>query len=202
MTTATRATTSRDRRASILRAALEAFGDRGYAATTIEDVRRRSGASVGSIYHHFGSKEELAGALYVEGLRDYQEGFLAALRAHPGARAGVRAMVEHHLDWVAANRELARYLLGGREAEVRLASEARLREQNRAFFAEVNAWLEGHVERGRLRRLPPDLFYSVLIGPAQEFARHWLAGRTSSTLETAKRTLAGAAWSSLKGERR
>jgi AcrR family transcriptional regulator len=202
MATATRAATSRDRRASILRAALETFGERGYAATTIEDVRRRSGASVGSIYHHFGSKEELAGSLYVEGLRDYQEGFVAALRSHPGARAGVRAMVEHHLDWVAANSELARYLLGGREAAVRLASDARLREQNRAFFAEVNAWLEPHIERGDLRRLPLDLLYSVLIGPAQEFARHSLAGRTSSTLETAKRTLAGAAWSSLKGERR
>ena len=34
----------------------------------------RARASIGSIYHHFRSKEQLAAALYVEGLRDYQEG--------------------------------------------------------------------------------------------------------------------------------
>ena len=63
-----------DRRQVILDAALEAFAERGTAAATVDDVRRRSGASVGSIYHHFGDKEGLAAALYVEGLRSYQEG--------------------------------------------------------------------------------------------------------------------------------
>jgi len=38
------------------------------------DIRVRARASIGSIYHHFRSKEQLAAALYVEGLRDYQEG--------------------------------------------------------------------------------------------------------------------------------
>jgi AcrR family transcriptional regulator len=162
-------------------------------------VRRRSGASVGSIYHHFGSKEELAGALYVEGLADYQAGFVAQLRARPRVRTGIKAMARHHLAWVAQHQDLARFLLAGRDAEVRLASEAPLREQNRRFLAEVNAWLEPHVERGRLRRLAPDLFYSILIGPSQEFARHWLAGRTTSSIEAAERAHADAAWESLKG---
>src|SRR5215470_14374357 len=71
-----RSAASERRRKSILDAALACFLERGVAATTTEEIRDRSGASIGSIYHHFGDKEGLAGALYVEGIRSYQEGFL------------------------------------------------------------------------------------------------------------------------------
>jgi AcrR family transcriptional regulator len=58
-----------ERRRAILEGALEAFTSKGFAAATVGDVRRLSGASVGSIYHHFGDKEGLAAALYLEGIR-------------------------------------------------------------------------------------------------------------------------------------
>jgi AcrR family transcriptional regulator len=45
-----------DRKQEILDAALRGFAEKGLAGTTVEEVRRRSGASVGSIYHHFGDK--------------------------------------------------------------------------------------------------------------------------------------------------
>jgi AcrR family transcriptional regulator len=188
------------RREEILAAALAAFTEKGFATTTIDDVRRRSGASVGSIYHHFGGKEGLAGALYVDGLRDYQEGFARELRRRSGAEAKVKAVVRHHLRWVARNRDLAAFLLGRRETEVRLASEASVRELNRAFFGEVSGLLEPHYRMGELRRLPTDLFSSVLVGPSQEFARHWLAGRTRTSIKTAERALADAAWRALQAK--
>ena len=189
-----------ERRGEILAAALRAFTDRGFAAATIADVRRLSGASIGSIYHHFGSKEELAGALYADGLRDYQEGFLAALREHDDAEAGIRAVIHHHLRWVAANRELASFILGRREPEVLLTSQKAVREMNRRLFADASAWLRPHVRAGRLRDVPSDLFYTLLIGPSQEFCRHWLAGRTKTSLKRAAGVLADAAWESLKGD--
>jgi AcrR family transcriptional regulator len=193
-----RARATDERRRAILRAALACFAERGYEATGIDDVRRRSGASVGSIYHHFGSKQALFGALHVEGLADYQTAAVALLQRGPGARAGIEGLVRHHLDWVSANADLARFLLAGRETEVRLASEAGLREANRDFFAAVEAWLEPHVAAGRVRRLPFDVFYALLIGPSQEFTRHWLAGRTAGSPQSAGATLADAAWRSLK----
>jgi AcrR family transcriptional regulator len=191
-------TASGDRRGAILRGALEAFTEKGYAGTTIEDVRARSGASTGSIYHHFGSKEGIAAALYVEGLADYQRGFLAELRRRRSPAAAIRAVVRHHIRWVVDNPELASHLLGRREAEVVLAGEAPLRALNRAFMDDVRAWLEPHVQAGRIRRLPFDLFASILIGPSQEWARHWLAGRARSSPEAAQRALAEAAWQALE----
>jgi TetR/AcrR family transcriptional regulator, lmrAB and yxaGH operons repressor len=50
-----------DSRERMLRAAVELFRERGYAATSFHDVIERSGAPRGSIYHHFpGGKRQLA----------------------------------------------------------------------------------------------------------------------------------------------
>lgn len=48
------------RRATILKAALGCFIGQGVEATTIDDIRRASGSSIGSLYHHFGNKEGIA----------------------------------------------------------------------------------------------------------------------------------------------
>jgi AcrR family transcriptional regulator len=94
-----------DRKQEILDAALRGFADKGLAGTTVEEVRRRSGASVGSIYHHFGDKEGIAAALYVAALGDYQEGLLAVLAAaDDDPQRTVEALVRHHLRWVAEDR--------------------------------------------------------------------------------------------------
>ena len=197
MTTATRS-----RRQDILDAALEAFTNRGFAAATIEDVRRRSGASTGSIYHHFGDKEGVAAALYVEGLKDYQQGFLQGLRRTRSAEGLVKGAVRHHLRWVAANADLARFIFGRHETGVKAAVEEPMAQLNRRLFAEAGARLEPFFDGGELRRLPLDVFNAVLIGPSQEFSRQWVAGRTQTSIRAAERHLAEMAWASLRGPRK
>jgi AcrR family transcriptional regulator len=180
------------RKQEILDAALRAFTDKGYAAATVADVRELSGASTGSIYHHFGDKEGLAAALYLEALRDYQQGVLAVLGRESDAERGIKALVRHYLRWVAAHPDLARFLLAGRPP----GAADRREEMNRELMTAVAEWLRG---RG-LRPMPRDLFYVVLLGPAQEFTRHWLEGRTRTSITTAERNLAEAAWRALRGE--
>lgn len=53
-----------DTRYLVLDTALALFTDRGYFSTSVHDISRVSGVSIGSIYHHFGDKEGVAGALY------------------------------------------------------------------------------------------------------------------------------------------
>jgi AcrR family transcriptional regulator len=176
------------RRDEILGAALACFGERGYAGTTIEEIRERSGASVGSIYHHFGGKEQIADVLYTDALRDYQSGFLGLL--HGDAERAIKAIVRHHLRWVDANPELARFLLTDRRP-------AEVRELNRAAFAALEEWRARQSDK--LQPLSFDAFYAVVIGPAQEAARHRLAGRTQTPMRRLERELADAAWRAIKG---
>lgn len=185
------------RRAAILDAALRVFTEHGFDAATIDDVRRRSGASVGSIYHHFGSKEQLAAALYADGLADYQRGLIAILGRAPAAAPGIRALVRHHLRWASERPELARFLLERRALEVRAASDEQVGDQNRALEEAFGAWLAPHLRARRIRRLAPDLFLTILLGPSQEFTRAWLHDRAQSPLARAERALGDAAVAAL-----
>jgi AcrR family transcriptional regulator len=188
-----------DRRAAILDAALSTFLEFGVAEASIEQICTRAGASVGSVYHHFGDKGGLAGAVYLEALRDYQQTFLAALRGAPDdAERAVRSGVEAHVRWCLRTRpELARFLFFHGDL-ARNASPEALERLNRDFFAEVLRWWRPHVHYGALRDIDLDLAYALWLGPVQEFCRLRLSGRTTLAPARAARTLADAAWRSLK----
>jgi AcrR family transcriptional regulator len=87
----------------MVRAAVELFRERGYAATSFGDVLARSGAPRGSIYHHFpGGKEELA----AEALRRFTAASVRALRAavdNGSAVDAVRAFITASRDALVAS---------------------------------------------------------------------------------------------------
>jgi len=85
-----------------------------------------------------------------------------------------------------------------RRAESVAAVEEKIRIMNRKFFAEIRRWLEPHLKRGVLKRLPDDLYIAVIAGPSQEFARRWLAGRAKTDITQAAKVFADAAWISLR----
>ncbi|WP_019629512.1 TetR/AcrR family transcriptional regulator [Actinomadura atramentaria] len=75
-------------RRALLDAALHVFADRGYADAGVAEIVERSGASVGSLYHHYGGKAGLYLALYEELCRDQED---AAARAVAAARRSAAA---------------------------------------------------------------------------------------------------------------
>ena len=177
------------RRETILEAALESLEAGG--EVTIEDVRRRSGASVGSIYHHFGDKDGVLGALYAQVLSGYQAGVLRTLRAARDAEGGIKALVRHHLRWVERNPERARFLLDG-EARERAGEE--VEALNQSLFAAMDEWVGSREEICSMRR---EVFFVSVFGPAQALSRSWLAKRTGS-LRAAENDLADAAWRAVR----
>jgi AcrR family transcriptional regulator len=182
-------------------AALECFSSKGFAATTMADIRERAGASTGSIYHHFKSKEQLATELYLEGVRAAQEQGLAALLREERTEAGIRALVETYLDWVEQNPKLAAFLFTMRHADVVEAIEAELdRIQAQAVEAATD-WFRSRMLTGELPNLTPDLLRAILYGPVGHFARQWTAGGTDVSMATAKRLIADATWQALVGMR-
>ncbi len=54
-------------RRKILDAAIEVFGDEGYAAAGWSTIIERTGLTKGALYHHFESKESLASSIIEEG---------------------------------------------------------------------------------------------------------------------------------------
>lgn len=186
------------RRRQIIKAALACFSDRGFDRTTMEDIRLTSGASTGSIYHHFKNKEQLAAEVYLDGIIDYQTGFLTELVRHDQAKGGIMAMVGYHLQWAIDHPRWARYLFRMRHAEFMAEIEPTFKEQNQRFVDRVTSWFAPHIEGGVLRRLPRELYVSILFGPCQDFARRCLCGKARSGLSAASTALGEAAWRSLR----
>jgi AcrR family transcriptional regulator len=180
-------------RERLLRAALVRFHDDGALSATLEDIRREAGVSVGTLYHYFPDKAGLAAELYVELLGQFQDGFLAELRAHASPEEGVKAGVRFYLRWVSVNRAAAALLLGGRPR-----GHATLQRRNQRFFAEAMAWWQTHVHYGALRELPFELITALWLGPAHEYTRHWVAGRARRVPAADADVLADAAWLTLK----
>ncbi|HTP51389.1 MAG TPA: TetR/AcrR family transcriptional regulator [Anaeromyxobacteraceae bacterium] len=186
-----------ERRREIFCAALECFAEIGFSQTTMADIRRRAKASTGSIYHQFESKEHLAAEIFLEGIADYQAGWIAALERETDARGGLRAVIGHHLRWVRSNETWARYLFQRRHSAFTAAAERKLAELNAEFLRRASLWFATHMEAGRLRRLPPDIYIALVAGPYTEHTRHYLSGRDCTNTEEVIEMLADAAWRSL-----
>jgi AcrR family transcriptional regulator len=53
-------------RRALLASARELFGDKGYAATSVDEVVRHAGVTKGALYHHFKDKDQLFRAVVEE----------------------------------------------------------------------------------------------------------------------------------------
>jgi AcrR family transcriptional regulator len=111
----TRSVTTRQ---GFLDAARAVFGEQGFADASVAEIVRRAGSSVGSLYHHFGGKNELFVALYDEwddelGQRAAAAVSLAREAGEADPRAQFAAGARAYLQGCWQRRPLARLFVEG-----------------------------------------------------------------------------------------
>ncbi|HET6918405.1 MAG TPA: TetR/AcrR family transcriptional regulator, partial [Jiangellaceae bacterium] len=190
------------RRRSIIEAALECFTTDGYEPTTVSDLRRRAHVTAGSLYHYFpGGKAEIAATVHLDCLRRYQEEFLPVLAAAgDDPEAGIRVGVRHHLEWIIAHPQRARFLFSDHPQEVAVARRESLGELNAAFFAAVGRWIDRHITAGAIRPLPKQALYALWVGPAQHVGRQLVTDQLRLPLEDTIDVLSEGAWRALRAD--
>lgn len=191
-----------DRRRDILNAALACAADDGVDAVSIDGIRARCGASVGSIYHHFGSREGVVAALYLDLFHNQSRSVQVQLDAATDAQGGVHALVWGYLDWVAAQPAQARFLFQARGAVVAGTRTPDLADAAHGRNQALLAWFEPHRRSGALRDLPCELIPSLVMGPVQSYCRAWLSDRSGQgglpSPSTYRAELADAAWRAVR----
>jgi AcrR family transcriptional regulator len=89
-----RAAKAAERRSAILKAALDEFSERGFAAARLDDVARRAGVAKGTIYLYFKDKE----ALFQELVRFQIGPVVGALEAVLASDLPLKVIVDNALD--------------------------------------------------------------------------------------------------------
>lgn len=180
-----------------LEAALSLFEAQGVVNTTIEEVRDRSGVSIGSLYHHFGSRDGLVAALFDELLSRYRAHLMVALSVSQDARALLDAFVRAHIGWAVANPAAARFMSEHRRSPAVTSGEAKLQQGTADFLRPILMRLKPAVSAGTIRSLPPELLLSLVIGPVQSWTRLWLDGQTGLKPETAAKRIGELVWAAV-----
>ena len=99
----------------ILDAATEVFAARGFTAATMADIVDHSGASIGSIYHHFGGKKELFLAIFERLAADINRYIETAAdtAGEINGQLALEANARAYLDAIWAYRRAAMVLVSG-----------------------------------------------------------------------------------------
>ena len=195
---------SQQKKQQILQQALVCFAEHGVEGTTIDMIREATQTSVGSLYHHFGNKDAIAGAVFIEGMRDFAELLKQYLfnldnkvLTQTQACAGVKALVYANVDWITEQPDWANYVFHHR-ARVKGPEKQRFKGDYGHFYQHINDWFAPFLEKGLIQELPLEVLASVVTGPVHTYARHWLAGRYKVSLVEHREVFAEAAWQSLK----
>lgn len=99
---------SDDRRQNVLDAAAHHFCAHGYDAASMRDIADAAGLLVGSLYHHFASKEDLFINVFEEGLRRSTVAVMAALQIRREPWAQLEAACVAHVEVILSNDNFVR----------------------------------------------------------------------------------------------
>jgi AcrR family transcriptional regulator len=166
-----------ERRAAILESALAVFAERGYHASSIDDIAREGGISKALIYEHFSSKQQL----YAELIQQHadllferiagaieQAGSAGAARLAVGVDAFYGFVEEHRVAWRMLFREVT-------DAEVAVVLDR--------VLAQVTALVAALIAEDPGARAPREeapvheqaivMLAQMLVGSVQSLANWW-----------------------------
>jgi len=175
----------KDVRTSILNAAVKLFGERGYHATSLQDIIEAAGCSKGAFYHYFESKEDL--------VRIIHDTYLDHLLAHaehvtskPGSPLEKLASIFRHQleslatyrDYMAVFNQESRFLTQRKFALVQAKRDR--------YVSAIQALVREAIRQGYLREdLDPTIFTFALLGTFNWAFRWFRPGKPKSAEEMA-----------------
>jgi AcrR family transcriptional regulator len=168
--------TAEERRSAILDAALTAFSQKGYHATSLDDIAREAEVSKALIYEHFASKQELHADLIARNARELTQRVAGALSGVEIESTVKRLAtgLEAFFAFVEERRDAWRMLFRDAADPESSAVLDRMVEQ---VTAEVTILISQDPGARELTRVGDDrslrLLAEMLVGGAQSMANWW-----------------------------
>ncbi|GBD31793.1 HTH-type transcriptional repressor KstR2 [bacterium HR33] len=175
----------RARREAILRAALRGFKDKGYHATTLEDIARNLGVRASALYHYFPDKETILYRCHRDALLELGALVRRARRSFASPADRLRYLIEQHV------RVMTETLQGSPLAfEISALSPERrkrvvaLRDRYEAFLRRT---IEDGIAEGSFRAVDPKSSALAILGAVNWIARWYRPDGTLNAEELGRR---------------
>jgi TetR/AcrR family fatty acid metabolism transcriptional regulator len=175
-----------DKRAAILRAAIDVFAARGYFNAQVADVARAAGVAAGTVYLYFRSKDDLLVSIFDRTMREAIDEGRASVAPIADPLERLRAIARLHLDRMGRDRSLAVVF----QVELRQSTKFMARFSATALREYLgiirDVIVEGQASGVFRRDLNPTLAAKLFFGGLDEMATNWI-------LSTRRYALAGEA---------
>ena len=150
-------------RDQVLRTAADLFRERGYRATTLDDIAARLGMSKASLYTYFHAKEEMLAAISRRTIETFTRELSLVLRSDLAPEDKLRRVVRDHMRFVIANRSFLTVFFG-EEANLPPRLARVLAAQKDRYDKGVERIVAGGVRAGVFRDVPPRLVVFAILG--------------------------------------
>jgi TetR/AcrR family fatty acid metabolism transcriptional regulator len=166
-----------DKRAAILRAAIQVFAHNGYFNSKVADIAREAGVADGTVYLYFKSKEDILHSIFDRSMEEAISEAKRQLATITDAREKLRRIALLHLERLGADRDLAVVF----QVELR-GSTKFMEEFSAAGFAEYLGLIRVAFEDGQTAGvfrgdLTPKVVAKILFGALDEMATNWILSK-------------------------
>lgn len=150
-------------RDQILRTAADLFRERGYRASTLDDIAARLGMSKVTLYTHFRAKEEMLAAISRKTIEGFTRELGLVLRSSLPPDEKLRRVVRQHVSFVIANRSFLTVFFS-EEANLPARFARQLAARKDRYDKDVESIVLDGIRQGIFRDLPPRLVVFGLLG--------------------------------------
>jgi AcrR family transcriptional regulator len=170
--------------AGILRAAIDVFSRRGFAATRVEDILEAADVARRTFYKHFSSKEDVLAAVYELATSELTEAMRGASGGDCDPIDAVCRAVDGYLDYHVANSRLVAVLV-----QQAVRTDSPLFADRQRFREELGQLLDAAVRAASGEHHDPFL-YAALISAVEGTSLDLLSGECGpDEVARAKRVL-------------
>ncbi|MGI6680460.1 MAG: TetR/AcrR family transcriptional regulator [Bdellovibrionota bacterium] len=183
----------------VLAAALKLFVGQGYFNTNIPDLSKESRCSVGSIYHHFKNKEEIAKALYDLCISIFRKELEKSISGITDTEEFIKKLVKAFLRFSEVNVQTSKYIWLCRHSEFLdglIMRPTTLGFDN--FGRMLTRVLKQGIKENKIRALNANIIWSIIFGIPLEYVRDWLDGYNKIAPSKVADEIADACWRALK----
>lgn len=163
-----------DKRAAILRAAIEVFARNGYFNAKVADIARAAGVADGTVYLYFKSKEEILHSIFDQTMSEAVKAGRERVANLTNPREKLRAIARTHLELLGRDRDLAVVV------QVELRGSTKFMEEFSAagvsdYLQDIRAVIEEGQTAGVFRcELNPTIAAKIFYGALDEMATNWI----------------------------